>query len=118
MNAQEFVEVPEFTRDLLRVADEESLRVLQLELLRNPTKGDLIQGTGGLRKVRMKLPGRGKSGGARVIYLPLPRAETVILLFIYTKARQSDLTPDQRRRLRFLAEQIHQAYAPKKQDRQ
>jgi hypothetical protein len=117
MNALEFVEVPEFTRDLQRVADEESLRALQLELLRHPAKGDLIQGTGGLRKVRMKLPGRGKSGGARVIYLHLARVEKVILLFIYTKARQSDLTPDQRRRLRLLAEQIEQAYAPQHKDR-
>ena len=63
------MEVPEFTRDLHRIASDEELRTLQLELLRNPTKGDVMQGNGGLRKVRMKLPGRGKSGGARVIYL-------------------------------------------------
>lgn len=116
MRALEFVEVPEFTRDWQRLADEESLRRLQLELLRNPAKGDVIQSAGGLRKVRMKLPGRGKSGGARVIYLHLPRAETVVLLFIYTKGRQADLTSDQRHRLRLLAEQIERAYASQDHD--
>lgn len=59
----------------------------------------------------MKLPGRGKSAGARVIYLHLPRVEKVILLFLYTKSRQSDLSADQRFRLRLLARQIEQAYA-------
>jgi len=117
MRALEFVEVPEFTRDLRRVGDDQTLQALQLELLRDPAKGELMRGTGGLRKVRLKLPGRGKSGGARVIYLHLPRAEKVIFLFVYTKARQSDLTPDQRSRLRRLAAQIEQAYATHKENR-
>lgn len=114
MKALEFVEVPEFTRDLHRVASDEDLRALQLELLRHPARGDVMPGTGGLRKVRMKLPGRGKSGGARVIYLHLPAVEKIVFLFIYTKASQSDLTPDQRRRLRLLAEAIETAYAKKR----
>ena len=61
MRALEFVEVPEFTRDLHRVGDDQTLQALQLELLRDPAKGDLMRGTGGLRKVRLKLPGRGKT---------------------------------------------------------
>src|SRR6266852_1400584 len=99
MNGLEFVELPEFTRDLHRLTDDEALRVLQIELLRNPTRGDVIAGTGGLRKVRMRLPGRGKSGGARVIYLLLPQASKVVFLFIYTKSKQEDLSQEQRRRL-------------------
>lgn len=111
MRALEFVEVPEFTRDLHRIADDEALRALQLELLHNPNKGDVIRDSGGLRKVRMKLPGRGKSAGARVIYLHLPHVEKLVFLFLYTKSRQSDLTADQRHRLRLLSEQIEKAYA-------
>lgn len=111
MKALEFIELPEFTRDLHRVADDEALRVLQLELLRNPLKGDVMVGAGGLRKVRMKLPGRGKSASARVIYLHLPRLEKIILLFIYTKANQADLTLEQRRRLSRLVETIKAAVA-------
>jgi len=113
MKALEFVEVPEFTRDLQRVASDDDLRALQLELLRDPVKGDVMQGTGGLRKVRMKLPGRGKSGGARVIYLHLPGAEKIVFLFLYTKASQGDLSSEQRRRLRLLAQTIENAYAKK-----
>lgn len=116
VRALEFVAAPEFTRDWQRVADEESPRRPQLELPRNAAKGDVIQGAGGLRNVRMKLPGRGKPGGARVIYLHLPRVATVVLLFIYTKARQADPTSDQRRRLRLLAEPIESAYAHQNHD--
>ena len=110
MNGLEFVELPEFTRDFHRLTDDEALRALQLELLSNPTAGDVIVGTGGLRKVRMKLPGRGKSGGARVIYLHLPRAGKIVFLFIYTKSSQQDLKPDQRRQLSRLAQIVKDAY--------
>lgn len=67
------VELEAFTRELLRVADEEVLREFQLALAARPEAGDLIRHSGGLRKARMKLSGRGKSGGARVIDLWLPR---------------------------------------------
>ena len=55
------------------VSDEEYRR-FQNELIEDPERGDLIQGTGGFRKARMRLAGGGKSGGARVIYLYLARA--------------------------------------------
>jgi hypothetical protein len=110
MDALEFVELPEFTRDLHRVAGDEALRALQLELLRNPNAGDVMVGLGGLRKVRMKLPGRGKSGGARVIYLHLPQSGKIVFLFLYTKAKQEDVSPDQRRRLCRLADIVRSAY--------
>lgn len=67
------VELEAFTRELLRVADEEVLREFQLALAARPEAGDLIRHSGGLRKARMKLSGRGKSGGAGVIDLWLPR---------------------------------------------
>jgi hypothetical protein len=65
----EFIELPGFTAAVEESNAEESLRDLQLELIANPMKGDVIQGTGGFRKVRMRLPDRGKSGPLRAIYL-------------------------------------------------
>jgi hypothetical protein len=64
------VESEVFTRNLLRVATDEDYRQFQIELARNPEAGDVILGLGGLRKIRMKLGsrGKGKRGGARVIY--------------------------------------------------
>lgn len=57
-----FIELQAFTEEVLRVADEESLREFQMELAANPESGALIQHSGGLRKARFRLPGRGKSG--------------------------------------------------------
>jgi len=67
----EFIETEGFTEAVREIKAEESLRKLQLELVANPSKGALLQRTGGFRKVRMALPSHGKSGSARVIYLYL-----------------------------------------------
>ena len=65
----EFIKLPGFTAAVEESNAEESLRDLQLELIANPMKGDVIHGTGGFRKVRVRQPGRGKSGSLRAIYL-------------------------------------------------
>jgi hypothetical protein len=91
---------------VLEVANDEVLRELQNELMRQPDKGAVMQGAGGFRKLRMPLPGRGKRGGARVIYLRVPEAETIVLVTLYTKGDQADLTPGERLALRALAAEI------------
>lgn len=63
-----FLETPIFTRQIKVLVEDEAYRELQLRLAANPEAGDLIPRSGGLRKIRMALPGRGKRGGARVIY--------------------------------------------------
>lgn len=88
-----FVELEAFTEEVLRVADEETLRQFEAELAARPEAGDLIRHSGGLRKARMKLPGRGRSAGARVIYLWLPEARRFVLFMLYTKAKQTDIPP-------------------------
>ncbi len=60
----------------------------------NPLSGDLIPGSGGLRKVRWAASGRGKRGGARVIYYNLLQDGTIWLLTVYTKAKLDNLPPD------------------------
>ena len=65
----------------------------------DPTGGDLIPGTGGLRKRRIRLPGRGKRGGARVITLYLGEVFPVYAVFIFAKNEREDLSPTQKRAL-------------------
>lgn len=78
-----------------------------LELLaRRPKAGRLIQGTGGLRKVRVARPGRGKSGGVRVIYYYHNEDKPILLLLIYAKAKQENLTPAQKAQLKQYVEAI------------
>jgi hypothetical protein len=105
-----FVEFQAFTAELLKVADDETLRQFEAELAANPETGDLIRHSGGLRKARMRLPGRGKSGGARVIYLWLPPARRFILFMLYTKAKQADIPPALLVRLRAAVESIKAQY--------
>ena len=75
-------------------------------LLENPRKGAVIEGLGGVRKLRIKLEGRGKSGGGRVIYLDVLEKEKLYLLFAYPKNVQEDLTSEQRKLLRRMVDAI------------
>ena len=81
-------------------------------LAANPEAGDVIPGLGGLRKVRMALPGRGKCGGARVLYLLFIRRETVCLVFACSKGEITDAPPDVKRDLRRLVEATKKEFAP------
>ena len=82
------------------------LPILEDALLKNPQLGDVIEGTGGARKLRIQLEGRGKSGGGRVIYLDILEREHLYLLFAYPKNVQENLTPDQKKAIRKLIEAI------------
>lgn len=95
-----FVELQAFTEEVNHVADDETLRHFEMELAANPESGDLIQHSGGLRKARIKLAGRGKSGGGRVIYLWLPKVRRFVLFMLYTKSKQANIAPAQLKRLR------------------
>ena len=94
-----FVETPVFTSLVDDLLDDEEYRSLQLALLLRPEQGPLIRGSGGLRKVRWRIKGRGKRGGLRVIYYFDSSKQTIYLLFIYSKSEQGDLTPAQVRTL-------------------
>jgi len=102
-----FVESRGFTTRLRELLDDETYRALQNELMAQPEKGDVMPGCGGLRKVRVADPRRrrGKRGGARVIYLNIPEAERIDMIAIYGKDERDDLSKEQKRALRALAEQ-------------
>jgi len=95
-----FVETPLFTQQIRRLVDDDTYGHFQEHLAENPEAGDVIKGTGGLRKVRMALPGRGKSGGARVIYYYMHDASQIRLLLAYEKSSQDDPTDGQRKALK------------------
>ena len=94
-----FVELPIFTRCANELFSDDDMRELQVILLENPSAGDLIPGGRGLRKLRVPLPGRGKRGGARVIYYHWVSHEQCYLVYAYAKNVAADLTKDQLRRL-------------------
>jgi hypothetical protein len=98
------IETPIFTRRVVRLLEEDSYRRLQSELLQDPEKGHLVRGSGGLRKLRWASPGRGKRGGVRVIYYWAASKYRFLMLLIYDKTEQDELTPDQLRQLRQLVE--------------
>lgn len=101
----EFIETSVFTRQIRAMATDDDLRKLQLELIADPAKGDMISGTGGLRKVRMAQGKGGKSGGARVIYF-LANEETIYLVFAFRKNNKATLSDTEKSQLRALTQQL------------
>lgn len=88
----EVVELDSFIDTARRVLSEEERSALVDYLAWNPTAGDLIKGTGGVRKLRWAVQGRGKSGGARVIYYYHDPNVPLFLLTLYVKGRKAALT--------------------------
>jgi len=80
-------------------------RQLQLALVLHPDLGAVIPGSGGLRKARWAIQGRGKRGGVRVIYYWLVVQNKILMLFMYAKNDQDDLTPEQLKVLRRIVEE-------------
>ncbi len=89
------LETSVFTRQVREWLSDEEYLELQMLLVRRPTAGSVIRGSGGLRKIRWTLPGRGKRGGVRVVYYWAGSREQLLMLFIYRKSEREDLTTTQ-----------------------
>ena len=100
----QFIESPVYSQQIDDLLSPDDHRQLQLCLLQSPDQGDLIKGSGGLRKLRWAGSGRGKRGGIRVIYY-LWHGDTAFMLTAYPKNKQTDLTPSQLRVLKELIEE-------------
>lgn len=99
-----FIETAVFTNEIRQLLPDEHYRKLQTALMLRPDAGDLIQGSGGLRKIRWNLPGRGKRGALRVIYY-WDSPDTIFMLLPYRKNVQENLTPEQIKVLRALVKE-------------
>ena len=95
-----FVESTIFEKHREQYLSDNEYRAFQADLMQNPKQGDVIQGTGGLRKMRVAGKGRGKRGGSRVIYYHFDEHRRFYLLTIYSKNEMSDLTSDQKKQLK------------------
>lgn len=98
------IETSIFTKRLKTLLPDEEYRSLQNAIILNPVKGKIIRGSGGLRKMRWSLPGKGKSGGVRIIYYWVKPKEAILMLLIYAKNEQDDLSSEQLKILKSLVE--------------
>lgn len=99
------IETSVFTRQVHSLLSDDEYRLLQAELIDRPDVGVVIPGSGGLRKMRWSMQGRGKRGGGRAIYYWAVSEEQILLLAIYPKNAQTDLTPAQLKLLRQIVEE-------------
>ena len=102
-----FVELPAFERNRSAYLTDEALRGLQNAMLNNPEAGDVITGTGGLRKVRHgdATRGKGKRGGLRIIYYWWEPKRQFWLFTLYDKDELDDLSPKEKAALKTLLKQ-------------
>ncbi len=99
-----FIETPVFTADVRAILTDAQYAALQQALADRPDAGVLIQGTGGLRKLRWGIGARGKSAGARVIYFWRVSESQILMLAFYAKGERTDLSPADRKALRKIVE--------------
>jgi len=103
------IETQIYSRQINALIEPEQQQELLDALIEDPAVGDLIKGSGGLRKLRWAAHGRGKSGGIRVIYY-WSVGKLIFLLLAYPKNKQDDLTPEQLKVLRKVVEEEKQSW--------
>ncbi len=99
---QTIAETPTFVQQASVLFDKNEKQSLITFLAENPMAGKVISDTGGVRKLRFAMVGRGKRGGARVIYYYLDDTIPLYLLLAYPKNAKSDMTPNEKRAVRAL----------------
>ncbi len=99
-----FIETSVFTRRVIKILSDEEYRELQSRLIENPKAGSVVQGSGGLRKIRWAGSGRGKRGGSRTIYYWAVAKQQILMLMIFAKNEMDDLSAEQRKILKKIVE--------------
>jgi hypothetical protein len=94
--------------------DDDDLLELQKAICENPQGHPVVRGTGGVRKIRVALEGRGKSGGARVFYVDFLPRRVIGLLYVYPKNEKENINNDERNILRAMVEQINENWGEQK----
>ena len=107
-----FIEVPLFSKRWKEIGlGEEELRALQIMLLKDPESGPVMEGTGGIRKVRFPLKTRGKSGSIRVCYTDFAEYEVTYLITAFEKKDQENLSDNEKIVLRKLVKALKEETA-------
>ncbi len=101
----EFLETSIFTKRITELISDSDYHLLQLELSVRPDSGDVIKGSGGIRKLRWAGSGRGKRGGIRVIYYFLTQDNQVFMLYAYPKNESDDLSEQQIKQLKAVVQE-------------
>lgn len=102
-----FIEVPLFTKHWKEIGlDDDELQALQIMLLKDPESGPIMEGTGGIRKVRFSLENRGKSGSIRVCYTDFAEYEVIYLITAFEKKDQENLTDEEKNVLKKLVKSL------------
>ena len=102
-----FIEVPLFSKRWKEIGlSDEDLLALQILLLKNPESGPVMEGTGGIRKVRFALENSGKSGSVRVCYTDFAEYEVTYLITAFTKNEQTNLSDEEKNVLKKLVKAL------------
>ena len=101
-----FIESKIFEKLREKYLDDDNYKGLQNFLREQPLVGDVIQGTGGLRKLRWSAKGKGKRGGVRTIYLYITEKSHIHFLTLYAKNEVSDLTVNEKKILKHIVEEL------------
>jgi hypothetical protein len=106
-----FIESKNFETRRSELLTVDEFKKLKNVLCQFPTKGVVIPGTGGLRKLRVssQLKGKGKRGGCRLLYLNLPEVDHLHLLYLFSKNEKEDLSPSEKKILKHLVKEIKNA---------
>src|SRR6202049_1358878 len=97
------LQLPKFKTEATELIGADGIDAVAVYLIDHPDAGDVIPGAGGARKLRWAAKGKGKRGGARIVYLYLVVAERIYLLRCYAKNVRTDLTADEKKELRQIA---------------
>ena len=96
----EFIRLPSYERSSRGLFGEDEHQLVESMLVTDPDAGAVIAGTGGVRKLRVALPGGGKSGGARVIYYFRQQKARIYLILAYAKRARENITKAERNAMR------------------
>ena len=102
-----FAETPIFTKVIKSLMSNDQYRELQHAIIQRPDTGALIKDSGGLRKIRWKIEGKGKSGGVRIIYYSMVSKDQIYMIYAYPKNKQENLTPEQITALKKVVQRWH-----------
>lgn len=97
LSYMQFIETSIFTRQITDLISDESYKSLQAALMLHPETGNLVQGGGGIRKIRWSTESTGKRGGVRVIYYYKNQCNEIYFLLAYPKTVQEDLSQEQKK---------------------